>query len=514
MITVTPQGQVYLCKTPLENDYKNQLTFTNKNTQLTYFNSTIQHTFDNYTYMKKDNVIKVGINIDKIIDCNYLFYRNNGFTDDENSVRIYYCFIKNMEYVNENCTAITFETDCFQTWQFDIAYKRCFVEREHVNDDTVGIHTIPENLELGEYVINAHLRDSHLRGNLKLVMASTEAPSGEGAFYGGTYNGIYSGVQYYTYSAANVTSNLQYLADHGKIDAVSALFLAPDFVLPQTGGGPISQSQAPQQYDNGVSPITSLNGYTPINKKLLTFPYCYIMASNGNGASAIYHQELFTNTNQSGEYVFRVFGALTPGCSIRMVPINYKGSEVNHDEGINLGKYPQCNWATDMFTNWVTQNGVNVATSLIGGTVATAGGVATGNVADAVGGLSSIANSLNEVHKASLIPPQTSGNINCGDVITSAKENTFHMYRMTIRQEYARIIDKYFNMFGYKVNDVKIPNITGRQNWNFVKTIDCNFDGNIPQTDLNIIKTMFNNGVTLWHNANTMYDYSQSNSII
>ena len=50
MITVTPQGQIYVCKTPLENDYKNQLTFTNKNTQLTYFNSTIQQTFDNYTY--------------------------------------------------------------------------------------------------------------------------------------------------------------------------------------------------------------------------------------------------------------------------------------------------------------------------------------------------------------------------------------------------------------------------------------------------------------------------------
>ena len=129
MVSVTPQGQVYLCKTPLENDYKNQLTFTNKNTQLAYFNSTIQQTFDNYTYIKKDNVIKVGINIDKIIKCNYLFYRNNGFTDDENNIHIYYCFIKNMEYINENCTAITFETDCFQTWQFEIEYKRCFVER-------------------------------------------------------------------------------------------------------------------------------------------------------------------------------------------------------------------------------------------------------------------------------------------------------------------------------------------------------------------------------------------------
>ena len=513
MISVTPQGQVYICKTPLESDYKNQLTFTNKTTQLEYFNSKIQYTFDNYTYIKKDNVIKVGMNIDKLLDCNYLFYRNVGFTNESNEVKIFYCFITGMEYINENCTAISFITDCFQTWQFDITYNKCFVEREHVNNDTLGLHTIPEGLELGDYVINAHLRDSHLR-DVKIVIASTVTPSEGVSSLGGIYDGIYSGSKYYTYEASTVTQDLQYLADRTKESAVTSLFLAPDFVIPQAGGGPVTQTSTAKTYDLGVSPISTLNGYTPANKKLLTYPFCYILASNANGASAIYHQELFTAKNLSNEYVFRVKGSLTPGCSIRMYPVNYKGSEDNIDEGINLGKYPQLNWATDMFTNWVTQNGVNVATSLVGNTVATVGSVATGNVAGAVGGLAGITKSLNEVYKANLIPPQSYGNTNCGDVITSARENTFHVYRMTIKQEYASIIDKYFNMFGYKVNDVKIPNITGRTNWNYVKTIECNFTGNIPQTDLGIIRTMFNNGITLWHNPSTMYNYSNSNNIV
>ena len=43
-------------------------------------------------------------------------------------------------------TEITIETDVFQTWQFNINYKKMFVEREHVNDDTVGLHTVPENV--------------------------------------------------------------------------------------------------------------------------------------------------------------------------------------------------------------------------------------------------------------------------------------------------------------------------------------------------------------------------------
>ena len=40
-MTITPQGQVYLCKTKLKNDYKNQLTFSNATEQLNYFNSVI-----------------------------------------------------------------------------------------------------------------------------------------------------------------------------------------------------------------------------------------------------------------------------------------------------------------------------------------------------------------------------------------------------------------------------------------------------------------------------------------
>ena len=55
-ITVTPQGNIYLCKTKLESDYKNQLTFTNKENQETYFNSKIITTFDNYTYIKNQRM--------------------------------------------------------------------------------------------------------------------------------------------------------------------------------------------------------------------------------------------------------------------------------------------------------------------------------------------------------------------------------------------------------------------------------------------------------------------------
>ena len=217
-MTITPQGQVYLCKTKLENDYKNQLTFSSATAQLNYFNSTIKHTFDNYTYIKKDNVVQVGKNIDEIIDCNYLFYKNTGFTN-----KWYFCFITNMEYVSENCTQITFETDCYQTWLFQIEYKQSFVEREHVNDDSVGLHTVPENLETGDY-ISCKLQPSFYSiPETCFVVATTEQITESYA----TFNQLLPiGLYYYGLTTLQGIQDLiKSLDEKGKGDTVNSVFV-------------------------------------------------------------------------------------------------------------------------------------------------------------------------------------------------------------------------------------------------------------------------------------------------
>ena len=187
---------------------------------------------------------------------------------------------------------------------------------------------------------------------------------------------------------------------------------------------------------------------------------------------------------------------------------------------MNLGKLPICNYAVDMYTNWLTQNSVNVATSLASAGLSTLGGavgMATGNLNSAfsiANGMISIANILGEVHKASLVPPQAEGNINCGDIITSMSKNNFYFYKMSIKSQMARVIDDFFTMFGYKTNRLKVPNVTGRRYWNYVKTIDSIITGDVPQEDLQEIKNMFDDDITLWHNSATFLDYSQTNSIV
>ena len=225
-MTITPQGQLYLCKTPLKNDYKNQLTFSNANAQMTYFNSRVQKTFDNYTYIKKDNSVKVGINIDEIIDCNYLFYKNIGFTN-----KWYFCFITNMEYVNENCTLITFETDCYQTWLFQIQYKQSFVEREHVNDDTIGKHTVPENLEHGEYIIDNLIKYDKMEELCYVIRVSewmdseTTGQKPLATDFGGIFS---AGGAYLAYTQSEV-SNI--IAGFKNTDSVLSVYAVPKYFI-------------------------------------------------------------------------------------------------------------------------------------------------------------------------------------------------------------------------------------------------------------------------------------------
>lgn len=549
MKSVEPQGEIYLCSTPLEKDYQNELTFTNLASQLAYFNSTIKHTLDNYTYIRKESIINVGLNIDDIINCNYLFYKNKGFTE-----KYYFCFISDMQYVNENCTAIKIETDCFQTWQFDLIYKPSFVEREHVNDDTVGANTIPENLETGEYVLESEVDNADLQ-DVCPVVATTVDPEGNdeyGSYCGNRYEAlgyyIFKGSLMSVYDGGDqkdcIKRYLDYMAGQSKTDAIKSIFMAPKKLVGWTGSGVWSSTSlfSMLSYRNALDvfehtdPIytdydipytfsglsitrpTSFGSYSPKNNKMFTFPYSYMNLTNNNGGNSIFKYEDFNSNTPS----FEINGIISPSCSIRAIPLNYKNIAKNYNYGLQGAKYPICSWLNDIYTNWLTQNAVNIGLNVAGNVGQIISGVAlastgagalsgAGQVASGIGG---IANTLGQIYQHSLVPPQAEGNINGGEVGGANSKLTFTLQNIQVREEMARVIDGYFSMFGYKVNRVKVPNITGRANWNYVKTIDVNIEGDIPQNDLSIIKGIFNKGITLWHNPNTMYDYSQNNGIV
>lgn len=537
-ITVTPQGNIYLCKTKLENDYKNQLTFTNATAQATYFSGTVQHTYSNYTYVKKDSYVQVSDNIDTIIDCNYMYYRNVGF-----STKIYYCFITRMEYINENCTRIYFETDVFQTWQFQIEYKESFVEREHVNNDTIGLHTVPEQLETGDYIQqNLSVGGADLWVNymsdFQFVVAISEWPFDQTLASVKYYNGIYSGLKYLAFNNATYLGNfLIDIQDESTGDPIYSIFVVPQFITGLdsedfdyivSGHTSWKASWVPETlHSTSISDDIRIadahildQDYSPRNNKLLVWPYRYILINNNAGSSADYRYEWFYDRGLVNNYQtckFKISGTIGTGCNIKIYPTGYGKYNIGVNNknllySLDGGKLPTCCWLNDPYVNWLTQNAVNMPLQAIGNLGKIAGGL-TGNITGAVSGITGIASQIGEIYTHSLEPNTAKGGVNQGDINCSDNIG-FSWYRMSIKKEYAEIIDKYFDMFGYKINLVKVPNITGRTNWNYVKTLNCNFDGDIPQTDLQIIKRIFDNGITLWHNPSTMLNYSNTNSIV
>lgn len=89
--------------------------------------------------------------------------------------------------------------------------------------------------------------------------------------------------------------------------------------------------------------------------------------------------------------------------------------------------------------------------------------------------------------------------------------NTFVLYVYRPTDEYKQKLEKIWNMRGYATNTVDYPNLRSKISWNYVQTVKCNIKGtNIDPSDLEKIKRVFDNGITLWHSKN-IGDYSQNN---
>lgn len=533
MINIVPQTEIRLLKTPIEKEGNHTLTFNNINSQTSYFLSKTIKTYTEFTYQRETAELVVPDSYDTINTCNYLMYKNNGFTN-----KYFYAYITKMEYINENATRITFEIDSLQTWYFNINYHSCFVEREHVSNDTVGLHTVPENVELGEYIdqsVTQEEQDSfngHMLNNSRPLVVVSVTQTGISSIDEGTgreYNGIYSGLINICFPNPSFAEIFMlYLDSKFSESPVVSVFMAPwrlctDDLSPSAwetySEGDYAFMYQVVPYSTGLTNLTTAtlsktnyldNNYTPKNNKLLTYPYKYFLIDNNVGGCFDYKYEYFSDNSCN----FNISGALSVGCSIKARPINYnKKSGVNNLFSVDASKMPTCAWVNDSYTNYLTANAVNLGLSLGTDVVKLGASAVMENPAGMANSALSIAGTIGQVYERSKRPLQAHGGVNQGD-FTFSQRISFNVYRKSIKEEYAKIIDDYFSMYGYKVNSVKVPNITGRSNWNYVKTIGCNFTGNIPQEDIEKIRNLFNNGITFWHNEENFLNYSANNDII
>ena len=518
MAYIAPDSNVrILHNVPLDADYLNTKDFASASNQLSFFQSLTKYNLANINYQRANkNSIRVEIRTELLYDCNYIMFQNTAFGN-----KWFYAFITKVDYINNITSEITYEIDVLQTWQFDYTLNTCFIEREHSATDFVGDNIIPENLPVGEYVFNDYINDAILKF-MAIIVAIVDVESSNAD--GQMYDGVYGGATLFAYPARQEAMNsidAKISAYIASPESVISIYMCPLYFVDSsmglwanTNGIQIEFSDHSATYNRAFtfSENFFVDGYAPKNKKLLTYPYNYFHVDNGVGESMALRYEFFENKTPK----VRVDGVITNPVECVCKPVDYKGVTQSNtvtffDEALSLRGYPLCSWNVDAFRAWLAQNAVPISINTVG-KMAGAGvaGASAGSVgAGLVGSITSI---LSQGFSASIASDLHKGNFTNGGVNVAQDKMTFNFGRKSVNKQMARIIDDYFTRFGYATNAVRVPNRTSRPSFNYVKTIGCTINGSIPCDDEKLICSIYDRGVTIWHEGKTVGDYSQANS--
>ena len=478
----------------------------------------------NFSFIRANKSIQVPFSYGECLQANYIAFQNPDYSN-----KWFFAWIDEVIYKGDSNTEIKYTIDSWSTWFDKWTKKPCFIQREHTNDDRIGANTLPENLDVGN-VIQEDITIADLLGSeYYFIVSTTYTPVGDVDFVGvNKVNGILHGTKLYAFEPSSVwlvylETFLQATNADGKISAIDALYIAPKNLIDAIGKEEVSGEYLGAVYkyykiresNESVTSIVdinvpkSFNGINIKNNKCFTYPFNYLLVTNNVGNQNIYKYEEFGDSGITVDTIlFTIEMALTIGCSVRLVPNGYKNIESNYDESIPLAKFPTCSWATDAFVNWITNNAINIGTQVL----ATGAGIATGNVKTVAGNIASL---IGQFYQASLLPSIQGGN-NSGDVNFASKQNVFKFINMRVKNENLKVIDDYFSRFGYSTNRVKEPNITGRQNFNYIEigqSEEIGY-GEVPASFMNDINNACRRGVTIWHNHNNLGNYNIENNII
>ena len=559
---IEPRGIIRILReVPLDNTYDHTLYWANATDQANYFASKVKastsfeskpvvFTLNNQSYSRPNRgYIKVEIPADFLYDCNYIMFQNTNF-----GARWFYAFIKKVNYIANWVTEIEYQIDVMQTWFFDYQPEQCFIEREHSVTDNIGENTIPENLEIGDYLFSDGGKTFGNISDFSLCVAATwkmEYVIGSWKTVEdadpGFYNGVFSGL-YYNVLDLSLTTQEQWeklsdfilnLTDKQREEIV-AIFMIPTMLV--SNYSPIP-TQAALEIGVTKNKAYTWNLYTgtstqPRNNKLFTYPFNTLYVTSSDGDSAYFKYELFPLNACN----FMMQSAMGVPPEIGLTPVGYSyindNARLNHNFTLSVKNFQMCSWTTDAFKAWLAQNATRIITGIgltIAGSMAGAGVIqassalsgalnstkvagAIGELAqareqtNAIGMISGINSNLAQTIPAALQPDHAHG-VSKASLGLANGEFGYHFYYARIKDEFARIIDDYFSRFGYATKRTKIPNRSSRPHWNYVKTIGCTITGSIPVDDAKSICTIYDNGITFWKNPSEVGNYGLDNSV-
>ena len=572
---IQPNGKLYLLRgVKCDPNYQNTLTWANATEQFNYFSSLAFYKFEkasdnelSYIYYG-DGKIRIGLKNTAVFNCNYIMFQNPDFEN-----KWFYAFVTSVEYVNNVTTQINFEIDVMQTWLPTVSINKCFVEREHVADDTIGLHTVDEGLPTGDIIYTNCTPVTGVSGksfdDLAYIVECSFDPSAQGRGtptfkkIGGLFHGAVI-VAFTNERYKDFSDFLFWVNVNGLGDGVCSIYSFPECLLEYDTTSPYLILQ----YVNSEGTLSSINcygkivigvktdaiatasvlphlyKYTPNNNKLLSAPFNYLSLSNNVGQSV---QLRFERLKKNTEIKINYYAPLEAGATAVGEVLDYD-CDNNGSQGIvslAVAAMGQCAYSYDRYADYIALNRSsldfqkssaalsdtlrimgtgNSAMKYFGGAAVTGGAsLSKGGINNALDIARGIMPDLTgtsaiDGYNAGLSDMGRQPNAMIGRQSSSAAilkgRNHLTLYTVSILPEYAKIIDNYLSMFGYKVLREKVPETVSRQNWNYVKTVGATISGNVPADDSRKICALLDRGITLWHNPSTMLNYSLDNPIV
>lgn len=550
---IVPNSDVYILKNvPLEPSFDHTIWFDTPEQQATAFTTyALAFYFDKVSYQRYPRpYITLDKTADELFDCNYMMFRNTAY-----GTKWFYAFITQVEYISNTASRIYYSIDPMQTYLFDVNVGQCFVEREHAMTDAIGDNLNPESFELGEYVYDAdYFPNIFLKSNYVICILATwkatykdnkwviEDASTGGV--GGVDSGIYTGLtkNLFEYDLAspracveNANAVIKAATEANKADGIVSITMYPKFFMNWSITGDLATGLVPDTVDSVPAFTGTFDGYKPKNNKLYTAPFCGVYVDNMQGNAANYAYEYFADRKPT----FNIVGAVNGNLECASIPINYKGLPTNFQESLVMGGFPQCAWNVDTFKAWIAQNKYTIAAGVattaidtvkqvamaaaglgmageVAGMTAAMTGASSPQTIQAVGQyanayqnmqnasynaqgdiLTKTINLVAQVKTASTQPNHARGQ-QSSTVFCAMGYQGFHYMPYRIQGQFARIIDDFFSMFGYKTNRVKVPNRNGRKAWNYVKTCGCTLTGSAPADVTATLVQIYDRGITFW----------------
>lgn len=295
--------------------------------------------------------------------------------------------------------------------------------------------------------------------------------------------------------------------------------------------------------------------YVPVNKKCFCYPFSFFTVTNNNGQSVT---GKFEKMNDNATCTLRMYyNPMENGRGLAFLK-DYDGINKNLDYSVPSITNPETPFITNQYTQYVASNQYSIANARdyiekdynFANSKADLGYYSEGiNRILSVGGnfansKSSIGNSTGNMigmgntfvsylggsaerkynyaktkaaFESSLNDVATKGDVQHGtvpnDALLLVDECAYRIQFYAPEIEEIKAIDSYFSRYGYKVSKFEVPNLFIRQNFDYKVIPECNIKADIPSDAINFIKSMFQDGLTIWHISNTIYDYTKSNPV-